>query len=87
VVQHRRDALSKKSIEYLIDPDLDSAPGEGFRKTATAQHLAVDQYAVTIENDEVGLDHRARFQPAIRSYTQLLGNNPDSEPGTALHDL
>jgi hypothetical protein len=32
--------------------------GERLGKAAAAQHLAVDQHAVAVENDEVGLYHR-----------------------------
>ena len=80
-------ATGSMQIERLIDPDFNSAPGQDFRKAATAQYLAIDQHAVTIENDEVGLDHRVRFQPAIRSYTQRLGNNPVKGPKGGLHGL
>ena len=75
MLEHRSHASSKKQIERLIDAKIDAIRGQRFRKTATTQHFAIDQYAVAVENDEIWPDHRG-FPFPIRAYTHTLGNNP-----------
>ncbi len=57
-LEDRSHASSKKQLECLIDAKIDAIRGQGFRKTATTQHFAIDQYAVAVENDEIWPDHR-----------------------------
>src|SRR6478752_2955932 len=75
MLDDRRHASSEEQIERLIQTEIDAIARQYFRKAAAAQHLTIDQYAVTVENDEIGLDHRA-FPINIRAYTPELGNNP-----------
>src|SRR6266851_7608701 len=56
--ENRSHASSKEQIERLTHGKIDTVSCQRFRKTAATQHLAIDQYAVAIENDEIGLDHR-----------------------------
>src|SRR5258708_7345415 len=64
-----------RGTDRAPDPDRDRCHTPlVFRKAAAAQHLAIDQYAVTVENDEIGLNHRA-FPISIRAYTPEMGNN------------
>ena len=51
MLEDRSHASSKKQLECLIDAKIDAIRGQGFRKTATTQHFAIDQYAVAVEND------------------------------------
>ena len=63
MLEHRRHASSKEQIERLIDAKIDAIRGQGFRKAAATQHLAIDQDAVAVEDDEIGLGHCKFFQP------------------------
>src|SRR6476660_7319129 len=78
MLDDRRHASSEEQIERLIQTEIDAVARQYFRKAAAAQHLTVDQYAVTVENDEIGLDHRA-FPISIRAYTLEMGNNPHKQ--------
>src|SRR4029450_2619044 len=75
MLEDRRHASSKEQIKRLIDVKPDAVSRQRVGETATAQHLAIDQHAVAIENDEIGHYHRS-FSDPIRAYTQLMGNNP-----------
>ena len=54
-LQHRGGS-GKKQVKGFAKPT--SIHTRQDRKTA-AQYLAVDQHRIAVENDEVGLDHRA----------------------------
>src|SRR5260221_5000654 len=56
VFENRGQASSQEQIECLIDAKIDAVPCQRCRKAAAAQQLAVDQYAVAVENDEIGPD-------------------------------
>src|ERR1700682_1584720 len=58
VLQHRGHASSKKQIEGLIEAKIDAVPSQGLGKATATQHLAIDQYSVAVENDEIGPGHR-----------------------------
>jgi len=58
VIEDRRRASSEEQIKRLIQTEADAIPRQHFRKTAAAQYLAIDQHAVAIKNDEIGLHHR-----------------------------
>ena len=57
MLEHRGHASSEKQIERLINAEIDAVRGQRFRKTTATQHLAIDQHAVAVENDEIGLGH------------------------------
>jgi hypothetical protein len=48
------------------------------------QHLAIDQHAIAVENDEIGLGHRTFVSMLkfsfIRIYAHHMSNNPKNEP-------
>src|SRR5439155_6084361 len=75
MLEDRRHASSQEQIERLIDVKADAVSRQRVGETATAQHLAIDQHAVAIENDEIGPGHHG-FPAPIRAYTQVMGNNP-----------
>jgi hypothetical protein len=78
MIEHRTRASSKKQLEGLIDAKMDAVSSQNLRKATATQYLAVDQHAVAVENNEIGLGHR--IPPArIRSYTHPMGNNPGIE--------
>src|ERR1700693_3459734 len=76
MLDNRGHASPKEQIQRLILTKIDAVSGQNLRQATAAQHLAIDQDAVAVEDDEIGLGHRARSAPPIRSYTQALGNNP-----------
>ena len=49
---------------HLLDRDLDTDFTERFRQALATQHLAVDEDAVTVEDDEVGF-RKAEIHPNI----------------------
>src|SRR5438105_11908984 len=77
---------AKKALEHLIGRNWIAVPRQGFGMGAAGNHFAVDQHAVTIEDDEVEtpvavltrLLHASRFPPrvkrgaGVRSKTLLL---------------
>ncbi len=63
MLEDRRHASPKEQIKCLIDVKADAVSRQRVREAATAQHLAVDQYAVAVENDEIGPDHRKFLMP------------------------
>jgi hypothetical protein len=56
--QHGSRVPPKKQIKRLIQTKRDTVSRQNFREAATAQHLAIDQHAVAVKNDEIGLRHR-----------------------------
>src|SRR5258708_35144356 len=58
VVEHRAHASSKEQVERLLGIKLDAVSRQTLREAAAAQHFAIDQHAVAIEDDEIGLGHR-----------------------------
>ena len=58
MLANRRYISSKEQVKRLIDVKADAVSRQRAGETATTQHLAVDQYAIAIENDEIGPDHR-----------------------------
>src|SRR6266851_7681229 len=58
IFQHRGRIPSKKQIKRLIQTKRDAVSRQNLRKAVTAQHLAIDQHAVAVKNDEIGLRHR-----------------------------
>ena len=58
MLQHRVQAAAEKPVNGFLQAELDAAPGEGVAQAAAAQELAVDQYAIAVENDEIGPHHR-----------------------------
>src|SRR6266487_2597787 len=76
MLDDRSHASSEEQIQCLIQIKIDAVARQNLREAAAAQHLAIDQDAVAVENDEIGLNHRA-FPIYMRAYTQEMGNNPD----------
>jgi predicted XRE-type DNA-binding protein len=72
-------ASSKEQIECLVHGKANAVSGERFRKTATTQHLAIDQYAVAVENDEIGQVPHAQYEHILRKWAIILL----CSPGTA----
>src|SRR5712675_1692491 len=65
IFQHRGRIPSKKQIKRLIQTKRDAVSRQNLRKAVTAQHLAIDQHAVAVKNDEIGL--RNSVVPYLRS--------------------
>ena len=76
----RGHASSKEQIERLIQTKIDAVACQNLGKATAAQHLAVDQDAVTVEDNEIGLGHRIGFPRPIRAYAHDMGNNPYNRP-------
>ena len=55
--EDRVHASSEGQVKRLIQTEVDAVSCQDFRKTAATQHLAIDQDAVAVEDDEVGLGH------------------------------
>src|SRR6267154_243414 len=72
VVEDRRRASSEEQIKRLIQTEADAVSRQHFRKTAATQHLAIDQHAVAIENDEIGL-HHCKFPNPDQSIYSWIG--------------
>jgi len=82
VIENRGHASSKEQIERLIETKIDAVTRQHLREAAATQHLAVDQDAVAVENDEIGLGHRrsAYANSALReSICSLHEQQPGSE--------
>src|SRR3954471_6261133 len=70
----RLGAASEKELERLLRTQRDATFGQHVGQAATAQQLTIDQHAVAVEDDQIGF-WPALVHPAIRSYTQLMGNS------------
>jgi hypothetical protein len=58
MIEDRSRASSKEQIERLIETKIDAVARKHLRKATATQHLAIDQYAIAVENDEIGPVHR-----------------------------
>src|ERR1700726_2105910 len=58
VIDDRRRASPEEQIERLVETKMDAVARQHLRKAAATQYLAIDQYAIAVENDKVGLGHR-----------------------------
>src|SRR3981189_2182458 len=95
VIADRRHASSKKQIERLIQVQINAIPGQDFRKARAAQHLAIDQYAVAVEDDEIGLGHpvfpyqlfpgQSEHMLRTRAITHLPRHEERAEPPVVLY--
>src|SRR5260221_797342 len=75
VLEDRSHASSKEQVKRLIDIKADAVSRQRVGETATTQYLAVDQHAVAIENDEIGIGHHKSFPVSFRVYTHCMSNN------------
>ena len=50
-------ASSEEQIERLVQAEVDTVRCQNLRQAAATQHFAIDQYAVAVEDDQVGFNH------------------------------
>src|SRR5262245_14177408 len=75
MLQHRSSAAPEKQLKRLGELEPYTARCEHLGKTLTAQHLAVDEDAITVEDDQVELA-QAGTHCSMRSYAHPLSNSP-----------
>src|SRR5262245_624989 len=71
MLQHRVHAAAKKQVQGFIQAAVDSTPRQGFAKATAAPQLAVDQDAIAVEDDEVGLHDRRERVPSTIIYSSV----------------
>ena len=69
MLEDRGHASPEKQIERLVHVKIDAIRRQSFRKTTATQHLAIDQHAVAVENDEIGPGHRMFPMPDKSIYS------------------
>ena len=74
MLQHGRRAAAQEQLERVRELERDAVGGEYFGKTPAAQHLAVDEDAIAIEDDQVG-SALVMLHRNIRSYAHSESNS------------
>jgi len=64
---------AEEKPKHLLDAQFDPALMQKLRETAAAQHLAVDEHPVAVEDDQVGI-RKPGFHPRMRSYAHSVSN-------------
>jgi hypothetical protein len=77
VLQHCRGAAPQEQIERFRHLQANAVRGQRFGQATAAQHLAVDEYAIAVKNDQLG---PGTVHIQIGSYAHLESNSSACGP-------